>query len=46
MTANPPVVVSSTDLTPFTPTTTNLAAAFLLGYEGATRAAYGRDLRG
>ncbi len=35
----------STALAPFDASVESLAAAFLLGYEGATRAAYGRDLR-
>ena len=42
--SNLPISISSTTLASLDPTTSSLAAAFLLGYEGATRQAYGRDL--
>ena len=40
-----PTHVPNTDLAPSGSATANIAAAFLLGYQGATRVAYGRDLR-
>ncbi len=40
-----PATQPSSDLTPPQPAVAQVAAAFLLGYEGATRAAYGQDLR-
>jgi site-specific recombinase XerD len=40
-----PVPVPGSDLEPAGTSATTLATAFLFGYEGATRAAYGRDLR-
>jgi len=40
-----PTPQPASDLAPIGSPATTLAAAFLLGYEGATRAAYGRDLR-
>ena len=39
-----PVPVSGPDLQPARTLATALADAFLISYEGATRAAYGRDL--
>jgi len=40
-----PTPAPATALASVTASVESLAAAFLLGYEGATRAAYGRDLR-